>query len=218
MKYDMPFTKEYFEEYARLLLNDTFNLNLIHRQERYNEDRPDLISLDEKIGVEVTNALNELSGRQNKLFQQIYPIENRKAIIIKEAERLGIKENLHFSEDVAYLSEDYISADKIKILADRINTKLDKLNSTEFHKYKFNALFVNAFDYFQDDITKFLENYQNYINNYPINYDYIFIFNCDGLFFVNNNEYTIKMYDETKLSSYKDKSLQYAKLILNKWQ
>lgn len=36
MKYDMPFTKEYFEEYARLLLNDTFNLNLIHRQERYN--------------------------------------------------------------------------------------------------------------------------------------------------------------------------------------
>ena len=90
MKYDMPFTKEYFEEYARLLLNDTFNLNLIHRQERYNEDRPDLISLDEKIGVEVTNALNELGGRQNKLFQQIYPIENRKAIIIKEAERLGI--------------------------------------------------------------------------------------------------------------------------------
>jgi len=56
-KYTTLYTTDYFEEYARLCLNSLFDLDLIHRKQRYRIDRPDLISNDEAIGVEVTQGM-----------------------------------------------------------------------------------------------------------------------------------------------------------------
>lgn len=59
------FTKKYFEEYARLLLNELYNFSLIHREERYGIDRPDLISSTEQIGIEVTQSINDVEAKQS---------------------------------------------------------------------------------------------------------------------------------------------------------
>ena len=69
--------KIYFETYAKVCLNDLFNLNLILRTERYKTDRPDLISDDEKIGIEVTQGFSQERCKLNKLFSCEYDTKEK---------------------------------------------------------------------------------------------------------------------------------------------
>lgn len=210
--YKCYYGKKYFEEYARIVLNDLLNLSLIHREERYGMDRPDLISDDEKLGVEVTSAKSEEEGRHNKLFQQIYPHENRTEIIKQEAKRLNVEKDLYIVNGLASLKLDDSRTDRIKILADSINNKLKKLNNKTFNKYSINALYVNAFSYFKEDIEDFLCDYKKYIEALNLNFGIIYIFNAEGLYIFENNDYKIINFAEEKISSYKMQALEFAKI------
>lgn len=63
------YTTKYFEEFARLLLNKLYKLKLIHREDRYGIDSPDLISTSEQIGIEVTQSINEIEAKQSFLIK-----------------------------------------------------------------------------------------------------------------------------------------------------
>lgn len=174
-------------------------------------DRPDLISDDEEIGIEVTSAKSENEGRHDKLFQQQYPLENRTEIIKQEAKRLNIEKDLFVVNGIASLKTDDSRTDRIKILSDIINTKLKKLNEKDYNKYPINALYVNAFHYFKEDIDAFLFDYDKYIKPHSLNFDFIYIFNMEGLYVVDNKSYHILPVAEDIVLKFKPKALEYAK-------
>lgn len=206
IKYENPFTKHYFEEYARLVLNDLLNLSLIHRKDRYGQDKPDLISNSEELGVEVTHALSDEGGRQNKLFQQNYPKENRNQILVAEAKRLKVK-GLSFIDNVACLSQSCSKDYNINLLISTIEKKLKKLNSITFNKYTNNQLFVSAFSFFPEDIEFFLNNFSNLVSSHPTNFDTIYIFNMEGLYVFCNNQYRCIPIPENSLTRYKHEAM-----------
>lgn len=216
MKYTCYYGKEYFEEYARLVLNDLLNLSLIHREERCGTDKPDLISDDERLGVEVTSAKSEEEGRHNKLFQQIYPHENRTEIIKQEAKRLNIEKDFYIVKGLACFKLDDSRTDRIKILADSINKKLEKLNKDKFNKYLTNALYINSAHYFKEDIEDFLENYDQFIKPTTLIFDVIYIYNVDGLYIFDNKKYSLIKFPEDKLTEYKIKAMEYSKSKIDK--
>lgn len=211
MKYKTYYTKEYFEEFARLVLNEILNLSLIHRAERYGTDRPDLISDDEEIGVEVTSAKSENEGRHIKLFQQQYPRENRTEIIKQEARRLKIEKDLFVVDGLVSVKINDSRTDRIKILADTINTKLKKLNEKDYNKYPTNALYIDAFHYVKEDIEDLLNDYDKHIKPHFLNFDYIYILHMDGLYIIENKNYNILQVDENIVPKFKPKALEYAK-------
>ena len=158
-KYKNAYTKHYFEDYARIVLNDLLGLNLMHREEKCGTDKPDLVSEDEKMGVEVTLAWSDDVGRHNKLFQQQYPKENRSEIIKNEAKRLRVEKDLYVVDNLASLWIPSGKENAIEMLTEAINKKVDKLNNNDFTKYRINNLFVSAFTLFTEDIEDFLNQF-----------------------------------------------------------
>ena len=98
-KFKNYYTTKYFEEFARLLLNKLYKLKLIHREDRYGIDRPDLISTSEQIGIELTQSINEIEAKQNKVFQLKYN-HDRNNEILQMAKRLHVDNNLKFAKNV----------------------------------------------------------------------------------------------------------------------
>src|SRR5574344_2007150 len=156
-KYKTLYTTEYFEEYARLCLNDFFNLKLIHRKERYgkNGDRPDLISGNEEIGVEVTEGKTERDGRHDKIFQQEYPQdESINERIENESKRLGVNNYLKFIVGLAVLENECSVKHTLEGILGAVDKKLNDLNKKRYNLYKSNQLFifVNIFPSYIDKI------------------------------------------------------------------
>ena len=199
-KYKNLYPKEYFEKYACICLNDVLKLTLILREKRYGEDRPDLISSDEKIGVEVTQAITTEEGVENKLFQQEYPEENKIECIKKEAKRLNIENRIKYHNNYITITEnsstEYI---KNKII-DRINSKNKKLNNDTFHKYESNRLCL-IIETFNNYIIQAIDEYYKQNNlNYKFFYETIYVINGDNLLIFEHgkliNEIKIRFYIE----------------------
>lgn len=211
-KFGTEFTKHYFEEFARIVLNDLLNLNLIHRTSKHKEDRPDLISDDEKIGVEVTRAISGYEGKHTKLFQQKYPKGNRVKIIQEEAKRLGVEKDLYISHGVISLKiSDNITSDYVKNLIDAINKKLKLLNQEAFNRYPQNCLYLQASlisDYYIEEV---LNNFSSYVDHYEINFDIIYIFTVDYLYIFKDSAYYKIELTEQFIKSCKDRALEYSK-------
>ena len=211
-RYKNLYTKHYFEEYARIVLNDLLGLNLMHREERYGIDKPDLISEDEKIGVEVTLAWSDDIGRHNKLFQQQYPKENRSEIIKNEAKRLRVEKDLYVVDNLASLWIPSGKENAIEMLTEAINKKVDKLNNNDFTKYRTNNLFVSAFTLFTEDIEDFLNQFSLVIKKGSIAFDAIYIFNSEKLFVFENDNIKKIAIPEGRLSTYKLKAMNNTKV------
>ena len=210
-KYKNYYTTPYFEEYARIALNDLLNLSLIRREDRYGQDKPDLISDDEMIGVEVTLALSEEAGRHNKLFQRQYPKENRNEILKEEAKRLRIEKDLHIVNGIATLKMDGGREYYINTLSHAVNKKLKNLNKPDFNKYPTNILYIGAYHHFAEDIEEFLDDFTKYVNPQATNFDLIYILNVDGLYIFNGKDYQIIPIPEINFNIYKQQAIQYVK-------
>ena len=211
-KYTNYYTKEYFEEYARITLNDILHLNLINRTTRYGRDRPDLISIDEKIGVEVTSALTECEGRHNKLFQQNYPHENRIDIIKKEAVRLNIQKDLIIANGFVCLKKSNNKTTNYhKTLINTINKKLILLNKINYNKYSKNQLYIQASSINDYYIEELLDHFSSYIDCYEINFDTIYICNLDNLFVFHDSSYFKLHFNKNFITKHKKKALKYSK-------
>ena len=199
-KYKNLYTKEYFEKYACICLNDVLKLNLILRETRYGEDRPDLISDDEKIGLEVTQAITTEEGAENKLFQQEYPEENKIECIKNEAKRLKIEDRIKYHDNYITITENSsIDFVKNKII-DRINSKNKKLNNKEFHKYESNRLCL-IIETFNDYVIEALNKYYKTRDlSYEFFYDTIYVINGEYLLIFESG--TLK--DKIKIRFYID--------------
>lgn len=211
-RYKNLYTKHYFEEYARIVLNDLLGLSLMHREARYGIDKPDLISEDEEMGVEVTLAWSDDVGRHNKLFQQQYPKENRTEIIKNEAKRLRVEKDLFIVENLASLWIPSGKENAIEILTEAINKKVDKLNNNDFTKYRINNLFVSAFTLFTEDIEDFINQFSLVIKKGIIAFDAIYIFNSEKLFVFENDNIKKIAIPEGRLSTYKLKAMNNTKV------
>ena len=197
-KYKWLYDKDYYETYALLCLNDVLNLDLILRESRYGKghDKPDLISFDEKIGVEVTRAESQESCNATKLFQQDYPTENRKECIKNEAKRLHIEDKINIIGENPVLEQDFSTRTIQKEISDSLNQKIKKLNDDGFHIYESNklCLFSNKKT---DEVLTALQTYFK-INQYTLTkhkhlFDTTYVINNDKLIIFNDiNSYEIK--------------------------
>ena len=199
------FGKEYFENTAKLILNDLYNLDLISREDRYGEDRPDLISFDESVGVEVTRAISEIEGKNTRLFEQVYTIQNEVDKINNKAKKIGIDKNLKIKKGTAFLNTDNESELKISAFISKINEKVSKLNEIDWHIYKNNYLFVFCkLSHYE------IENCIDKLNKDKINYDKIFIFNSDNLFVLENNKLKlVKKFSDAEIGTLRLLSCNY---------
>lgn len=203
-KYRNLFPNDYFEQYARICLNDTLNLNLILRKERYEEDRPDLISYDEKIGVEVTQAISPQEGSENKLFQQEYPEQNKLECMKSEAKRLNIKNKVVFFANAVLLERELDSKSIQEDIVNAITKKIQKLNENNYNRYESNRLCLFS-DKYEEDIILGLQKFYNE-NKYK--YKYLF----DIVYVINNDKLIVyKDYEMIDIKSYKEE----AKRLLN---
>jgi hypothetical protein len=218
VKYKTLYKKEYFEEYARLCLNDLFNLNLIHRKERYgkNGDRPDLISKDEKIGVEVTQGITEKDGRHYKLFQQEYPQnESRNKAIREEAQRLGVDKDLKFIDKHATLSNECDIEHSLKGILLAVNKKLNDLNKKGYNLYKSNQLFIFAGGMFPAKPNEVVVEILKEQETFKVKYDIIYLLNNDILYLIKNdnfNDYDVPL---EKRGLFKENAQEFVKLKQN---
>lgn len=203
-KYENLFPSKYFETYAMLCLNDVLKLDLILRESRHGIDKPDLISNDETIGIEVTQGITTEEGNENKLFQQKYPRENKLECIKSEAKRLNINKNkINFHENFISLSQNCDSAYTQSTIIDTINKKIYKLNQKGFNIYNKNELCIFS-SAFKEDIIQGLEKWYKDIlptKEYKYIYKKIYIINQDNLLvFLNGN-----LQNNYKINSYKYK-------------
>lgn len=206
------YTTKYFEEYARLLLNKLYKFKLIHREDRYGMDRPDLISTSEQIGIEVTQSINEVEAKQNKVFQLKYTCD-RDNEILQMAKRLGVDNNLKFTKKVAYFSIPSNKESNITELLQTIKNKIISINKKDYKIYKQNYLFIYK-SCFESDIEDSIPEIQNILNqNTPSTFIFnkIYILNNDILFFIDKDKYSKTFLSKSLLTKNKRKALDFSK-------
>lgn len=209
-KYSCYYTKDYFEEYARLCLNDFFNLDLIHREERHGSDRPDLISKNEKIGIEVTQAIDKLEGQRNKLFQYEYSTdETRNKQIIDNAKHLKIND-LYFINKTAVLSGKYNKEKIYNDIKKSIETKQKTLLVPDYNRYPSNeiALFSHVF---ASDLENVCLDIQKLLSEKNNIYNAIYLINNEEICKITKYEKNIIELTKQKLSEYKSQATKFAK-------
>lgn len=70
-----PFSDEYFNNLACMILNQKFNLNLDDRKKITGTDRPDLYDSKKSMGVEVTQVISKEEGYCRSFFQKNFSKE-----------------------------------------------------------------------------------------------------------------------------------------------
>lgn len=196
-KYKFLYDKKYFETYACLCLNDVLNLDLILREDRYGvgNDRPDLISKDEKIGIEVTRSESQESCRATKLFQQNYPKENRQNCLLEESIRLKLVDKTENIYGHIVLEQDFCAKTIQKEIYDSLNAKIEKLNDI-YNIYDSNRLCLFSDKDGAEIITALIAYFK--INEYKLHkykhlFDTIYVIDNDKLIvFKDINTYEIK--------------------------
>lgn len=210
------YTKHYFEEYARISLNELLNYNLVHRQSLEGSDRPDLISSTESIGIEVTQAINENEGRRNKLFQcNYFDGECRNKEFEDNAKRLGI-DDLVFINDTAVL---YETTKKDKIVSDingSIESKLKLLNDKTYNMYGKNCLlmFKNIFPCSEQDILNAVYGTISK-SKYKIKFDIVYVMSLDIILIISlaNKEIITKEITDEQSKHFKVLAMEYSTIM-----
>ena len=210
-KFKNYYTTKYFEEFARLLLNKLYKLKLIHREDRYGIDRPDLISTSEQIGIEVTQSINEIEAKQNKVFQLKYN-HDRNNEILQMAKRLHVDNNLKFAKNVAYFSIPCNKESTIAELLQTIKNKIISINKKDYNIYKQNCLFIYK-SCFESDIEDSIPEIQNILNQdtpSTLIFNKIYILNNDILFLIDKDKNSKTFLTKSLLSKTKQKALNFS--------
>lgn len=182
------FSDDYFNGVARDVLNNTFNLNIKDKKEYTGSDKPDLFTLDNSFGVEVTQVLSKEDGYCMNFFQRGFSKER----IIEILERNKYKQYFKFSNDTISYS---LPIDKIKRIIDSIKEKLELLNKT-YTIYDSNGLFLFASNTFGFELKQIMSEYETIKSNYKYNFDVIYVLTTTKLFRYENNilnEYDIDL-------------------------
>lgn len=210
-KFKNYYTTKYFEEFARLLLNKLYKLKLIHREDRYGIDRPDLISTSKQIGIELTQSINEIEAKQNKVFQLKYN-HDRNNEILQMAKRLHVDNNLKFAKNVAYFSIPCNKESTIAELLQTIKNKIISINKKDYNIYKENCLFIYK-SCFESDIEDSIPEIQNILNQdtpSTLIFNKIYILNNDILFLIDKDKNSKTFLTKSLLSKTKQKALNFS--------
>ncbi|MEG0409071.1 MAG: hypothetical protein RR623_09370 [Bacilli bacterium] len=202
----MGWSKKQYEEYARLIVSDYFNLKI---DNFILKERPDIHNEIESIGIEITRAISDREGHayslMNKYFGKGYNGGEILDEISKDSKFKGEVENHNGIASIsAYKSFDYLK--KIDTLRYRIDEKRKKF--VEYTHFDRNVLLIH-FDtlYFPDDICTIL---REEIEKGP--FDSIFILTYDELFYATKLSMEVIALDQIKVNAIKEKVNAYLDL------
>ncbi len=197
------FQKEYFEEYARLAMEDIFPITLRHRE------NPDLICKDRSIGIEVTRDISPYEGQCYAVFQREYNGDNE----FEQMQAMAGKINPKFMgtlsniDNVIAWNNSQLSGilEKVQETIKCIKNKIWKLKSYE--QCTNNCLFI-----FSDHVST-PNDFRRVINNIDVDitFDKIFIFAMVILFEYNTKTKLYKEYNTTEeqRKTYQKRALQF---------
>ena len=175
-----PFSDEYFNNLACMILNQKFNLNLEDRKKIIGTDRPDLYDSKKSIGIEVTQVISKEEGYCRSFFQKKFSKEDIK----NKLESNKYKKFFNDKEDsISFI----LPASKEKPIITSIKEKLELLNSG-YTIYDINGLFLYAFNFFEPNVKQAVMEYEVLKENYQYKFDIIYILTTTQLFEYKNNK------------------------------
>lgn len=179
MKYK-KYSKNYYEQYACICLNENFSLNLIQRKTIRKEDRPDLINIEETIGVEVTRAITSEMGREISSFNNLSSNDLDQYYL--KSKKTKLPNNIKVEKNYIMLERNFSYSEIKEIIINSIKLKTEKLNEPSFHRYKKNYLCLFC-DYYQEDINDAISDfYKTAYDRNKYNFYEIFVINQDELY------------------------------------
>ncbi len=175
------------EKMAINCLSDIYGLDLLLREERHQHDKPDLITNDETIGIEVTRGQSETQSKLIKIFRKDFGWEEQEKVY----RELQKSQNIKCINGVVVVEDDLSAGVVIKTVSEQIIRKLENLQKEDFTRYASNRLFVHT-SCFDEDIEKIMEKVREK-NLYKQNFDTIYFFNDDYLHVYENNYFSNKV-------------------------
>ena len=184
----MNFNSLYYEKYALLCLAKCIDKKL-EKLLSCKAESPDWQSEEYNIGIEVVNSMSSQKGELNffisKHFNQHKSGEFIKKCIKKENPKL--EKFFHTVENVSYVETDFSGKTIRNNICSTIKKKVKLLNSN-YKKFKNNWLFVFAhYSLEKEEILDIISTMQNYISDYDIFFDRIFVNCIDTLYVIDKN-------------------------------
>lgn len=194
--------KRYYEFYAKVILEEMFNINLEVM------DKPDLQNEVKNIGIEFTSA----EEPDNKEIENLGIIlaenkaKNRKNVIKKINSKSGKYTQWFISGKATSFEENK------KRIYNAIESKLKKLNLSEFKKFKENNLciFSTIRNIKQEEQKDFLEKIQeiqsNYRNKNKFDKIYLLLLHTVYVIEIEKNKISIKEFTNEQQYEYSEKA------------
>lgn len=186
----MKYTKDYFERYALLSLQECYD-NKFSFQNFHKGESPDWYAPDLSIGLEVTRTLSKKEGEQvsivNKYFGRKLGGELiRKAIAKrypKQKDLVKVIDNIAYTDWFGDFSKYPIEA------KDALVKKTKKLNGN-YNKFASNYLYIftNTGLFETNDIRRIMDMAQDDLINYTVQFDKIFFNTMDAIFVYSSTE------------------------------
>lgn len=178
----MKYTKEYFERYALLSLQECYD-NKFSFQNFHKGESPDWYSLELSIGLEVTRAMSKSEGENEFITNKYFGKGYGGNLIKKAAAKRFHKDLFKVIDNIAY-TEWFCDFSKYRNeVKDALVKKTKKLNGN-YNQFTSNYLYIftNTGLLETDDIKQIIDMAQGELADCAIQFDRIFFNTINAIF------------------------------------